>query len=248
MTEAWRNRGAADPVPGSPAPRGRWKSLAPAVLLALVTVVSGCSSSNAATTASITTTSSTTTAPTTTTVTAIPPTTEAGGTIAAGSVTCSSVTGTVSFDPPLTSSGTSPETISLSLTSTGCTATGSAAQVTGNTTTATIQAPTNDCTSLLNSQPAAVAVTWSPSSVHASVVSYSGYSIVSAPTTGNVGLGLPNGGGTASVTGSFPGADKGAKSTLAIYFNVSSTQVLGICAATGGLSSLTAVSGTITLS
>jgi hypothetical protein len=94
----------------------------------------------------------------------------------------------------------------------------------------------------------AVAASYTPSSVHASVVAFSGYAIVSAPTTADVGFSLPGSGGTATVTGSFAGTDKGAKSTATIYSTMTPTQALAACAAAGGLVSLSLAAGSVTLS
>ena len=171
----------------------------------------------------------------------------AGGTVAAGTVSCTNVTGTVTFTPPLSNSGTSPETTKISLTASGCTTAGSGASpVTGATASATIQSPTNGCVALTTSKPVAVAVAWSPSSVHASVASFSGYAVVTQG--GDIGFGLPGTGGSATVAGSFAGTDHGAKSTAATYSNLTSTELLTACGTPAGVSSLTIASGTVAFS
>ena len=176
------------------------------------------------------------------------PTTQPGGTIAAGTITCNQVTGSITFDPPLSTGGTAPETTEISLTTSGCATTGSTVQVTSATTTATLSSATNNCASLLSSKPVAVASTYTPSSVHASVVSFSGYVIVTEATTADVGFSLPDTGGTAKVVGSFAGTDHGAKSTATIYSTMTSTQALAACATGSGLASLSLAAGVVTLS
>ena len=226
-----------------------WKSLTFAVPLALVAVLSACSSSSSSTS---TTKASTTSTPTTTSTTPAPsgvtPATVAGGAVATGSVTCTNVTGTITFSPPLSNTGTKPETTHIALTATGCTTAGSSGiQVTSGTATATIQSPTNGCVSLLTSKPVAVAVAWSPSSIHATVASFSGYAIVSDAAQ-HIGFGLPNAKGSASVTGSFAGSDSGAKSTASTYSDLTSTKLFVACGAAAGVATLAIATGTVTFS
>jgi len=128
--------------------------------------------------------------------------------VATGSVTCTTLTGTVSFAPPLTNSAKSPGTTSITVTSSGCTAVGShVATVTGGTGTASISNAMDSCASLLTPQPLTFDVTWSPATIHKSVVTFSSYSV------GASGFTLPASGGKATVTGSFAGSDHGASST-----------------------------------
>lgn len=224
-----------------------WRSLTFVVPLALVVVLSGCSSKTS-TSGTSTTRASTTTTSTTSAAGGVTPITLAGGVVSTGSVTCTNVTGTITFSPPLSNTGTSPETTRLSLTATGCTTAGSSGtQVTSGTATATIQSPTNGCISLLTSKPVAVAVTWSPSSIHASVASFSGYAIVSDAAQ-HIGFGLPNAKGSVSVAGSFAGTDNGAKSTASTYSNITTVQLLTACGTTAGVPTLAIARGTVTFS
>jgi hypothetical protein len=227
-------------------PSRLWKPLALALPLALVTILSACSSSSSNSSSQ----AATTTSPTTTTTLAgqaATPTTLAGGTVATGSITCTNVTGTVTFNPPLTNSGTSPETTSIALNASGCTTTGSNVSVVqSGTATTTIQSTTNGCTSLLSSKPLAVAITWAPRTTHASVVSFSGYAIVN-DAANHIGFGLPASGGTATVAGSFAGSDNGAASKSTTYSGLTTTQLLAACASASGVPSLALVSGSVTL-
>jgi len=219
-----------------------WKALALAAPLALGLALSACSSSSSSSSSSQATTSSTTT---TTIAGTVTPTTAAGGLVATGTVTCSNVSGTITFNPPLSNSGTSPETTTISLNASGCTQTGSNAQVTSGTATATIPGSTNACTSLLTSKPVAVGVAWTPSSVHATVATFSGYAVV-MNSAGDIGFGLPASGGTASVAGSFAGSDNGSASKATTYSALTSTQLLAECGAATGMSTLAITSGTAT--
>ncbi len=224
-----------------------WRSLTFAVPLALVAVLSGCSS-KAPTSATSTTPPATTTTSTTSAAVGVTPSTVAGGAVATGSVTCTNVTGTITFTPPLSNTPTGPETTRLSLTATGCTTAGSSGtQVTSGTATATIQSSTNGCVSLLSSKPVVVAVAWSPSSIHASVASFGGYAIVTDAAQ-HTGFGLPNAKGSVSVAGSFAGADNGAKSTAATYSNLTSVQLLTDCGTAAGLPDLAIADGSVTFS
>jgi len=226
------------------------RTLTFAVPLALVVVLSGCSSKPVASSTSTTRESTTTTATTTTTSPAagVTPITVAGGAVAAGSVTCTNVTGTITFTPPLSNTPTGPETTRISLTATGCTTAGSGGtQVTSGTATATIQSSTNGCVSLLSSKPVAVAVAWSPSSIHASVASFGGYAIVTDAAQ-HTGFALPNAKGSVSVAGSFAGSDNGAKSTASTDSNLTSVQLLTTCGTAAGLPELAVASGAVTFS
>jgi hypothetical protein len=224
--------------------RRRMRTLAATmVALTIALALSACSSSSSSSSSQAATTTTTTTAAPGGAVT---PTTLAGGKVATGSVTCTNVTGTIAFNPPLTNGGTSPETTSITLTASGCTPTGSSAStVTGGTATATIQSATNGCLSLLTSKPVAVAVAWSPSSIHASVATFSGYAIVTDASS-HIGFGLPNSGGTASIAGSFAGADNGAASKATTYSGQTQTTLLAACATAAGVPSLAILNGSVT--
>jgi len=167
--------------------------------------------------------------------------------VATGSVTCSNVTGSVSFSPPLTMSGGSAEHITIALTTNGCTTSGSNIPTLAKGSVATtISMATNACSSLLSPQPVTVTETWIPATIHQSVVSYSGYKIGLSPSGGG-GFTLPNSGGTAKVVGSFAGSDHGSGSTAALYSTESATELLTACGSDAGLASLPVTSGSVTL-
>jgi len=114
--------------------------------------------------------------------------------------------------------------------------------------TGSILAPVNSCGRFLGlPAPVAVAVAWSPNSVHASVASFSDYIFLVDPT-GHAGFGFPGTGGTANVTGSFGGTDGGKSSTVSFLSSLTNKQFLAQCATTAGVSSMSIVIGTLTLS
>jgi hypothetical protein len=63
----------------------------------------------------------------------------------------------------------------------------------------------------------------------------------------DAGFTLPNTGGTASVVGSYPGADKGKTSTATVYTNMTAAQIATACSSAAGVASLTIDAGSATL-
>jgi hypothetical protein len=168
-------------------------------------------------------------------------------TLATGGITCTNITGSLTFTPPLTTKGGSAESTAITLSAAGCTTQGSnVSTVTGASGSATITSTTNSCTGLLNSRALTVTMTWTPSSIRDSVVTFSGYGGVTN-TSGGEGFKLPNAGGTAKVTGSFAGSDRGAGSTATTYSDQTGTQLLTACGSSAGLPSLHVSSGALTL-
>ncbi len=224
--------------------RNRSPAVAGVVLVVSLVFVPACSSSHKPTTAS----TSTSTSPTTSNSTSTSSTTSAP-TVATGSITCSG-TGTVTFDPPLQKGGTSPETATITIAASTCTTSGSnVSKVTGATTTLTLHGPSNACSALGTSNPASGPPTWTarwtPSSIANSMVTFSGHAI-ETNSAGDVGFVFPNSGGSASVTGSFAGSDKGAGSSASTYTDMTEHGVLSTCRSSG-LPQLTG-KGTVTLS
>jgi len=165
--------------------------------------------------------------------------------VATGSVTCSTLTGVASFSPPLTLTGSAPETTTISLNAGGCTVSNSnAGGVSGGRATVTNNTATSNCTSLLTSRPVKVAVEWTPTTLHPSAVSFSGY----APSKSSAGAGsgfvFPDPGGKASATGSFAGDDGGKSTTVSAFTTEGESQLLGACGSPAGLTSIAISSGT----
>jgi hypothetical protein len=171
----------------------------------------------------------------------------ASATVATGGVTCSDITGTVNFSPPLTATGTSAERTSIQLAATGCTTSHSnVGTVQSGALSSTLSTPSNACASLLTSKPVSVDVAWTPKTVHPSAVKISGYTVGVSPSGGG-GFKLPEAGGTVHVSGSFAGSDNGASSTASIYSAQSAMQLIGECESPSGLASIPVASGTIKL-
>lgn len=195
----------------------------------MATLAASCSSSPSSSTSS--------TAATTTTTAAV----------SSGDVSCTGITGALTFSPPLTTKGSAAESTAVSLRASGCTTTGSSGPaVTASTATATISSTTNSCAGLITSRPLTVTVTWSPSTIRPSVLTFSGYSPV-MNSSGQEGFTLPAAGGTAKVSGSFAGSDLGGGSTSQIFSNQTGTQLLTACGSSAGLASLQVTSGSLSL-
>ncbi len=176
---------------------------------------------------------------------AAPPTTTL--TLATGEVTCTDITGALTFSPPLTTKGGSAESTAITLTAGRCTTKGSnVTTVTGATESATITSATNSCTGLLTSRALTINIAWNPTTIRPSVLTFSGYAGTSS-SAGDVGFALPSSGGDAKVTGSFSGADHGAGSTATALSSQTGTQLLAACASSAGLTSVQVSSGTMTL-
>ena len=172
--------------------------------------------------------------------------TTSAATLATGKVSCSKVTGTITFVPPLTNSGTSAETTKVAYTASGCTPSGSnVSTVASAQGSATITDSTNGCTGIATSKPVKLAVVWSPTTIRSTAVSYSGYK-VAANASGDYGFTLPNPGGSATVTGSFSGSG-GATSTASTYSDSTAAQIATACASSAGLASLTLTTGSFTI-
>jgi len=162
-----------------------------------------------------------------------------------GTVGCSNVTGTVTFNPPLIDGGTSPEVVLAQVTLSGCVgADGALSPDTGYGTVSLIS-PSNDCSSLESGGApisSSLAVGWSPTTLGTSSVVFPGFSLSS---DGNAGFSL--GGAGTTVSGSYPGADAGASTTATASSSLSGGQIGAACASSDGLDSLTIDGGTLNL-
>jgi hypothetical protein len=191
-------------------------------------------------------------------------------TAASGTITCSTVTGTVTFKPGLTNTArTVKMKATLAISPSGCSTVivgpdGIGAIAVGHTTNynsskSNIYKLTGgDCGSL-NGVNAATPSKWttkwiSPVGTAPSKVTFSGFDGEADPD-GTV-LSYPNtsgeeieprvgGGGTASGSGSYPGSDDFASSTQQLDSTMTASQVTTACDSSTGLTSLTISSGTI---
>jgi len=129
----------------------------------------------------------------------------------------------------------------------GCVTSGSnVSRITGGVGTVTLNSASNSCASLLNSRPLIIDITWTPATVHQSVLTFSGYGGATGPSGGE-GFTLPKPGATAKVTGSFAGADHGAGSTATAFSGQTTAQLLTACESSAGLTSIAVTSGSVTL-
>ncbi|HLN17547.1 MAG TPA: hypothetical protein VK277_12455 [Acidimicrobiales bacterium] len=68
--------------------------------------------------------------------------------VTGSTVSCSTVTGTLKFSPPLTGTGTSPETVSIAIKYSGCTTNAPGVSLAGGSEKGTFSTPANSCTGL----------------------------------------------------------------------------------------------------
>lgn len=163
--------------------------------------------------------------------------------LATGKVTCTGITGTIAFVPPLTNSGSKAEITHVTLTASGCSTAGSnVATLTSGRGSATITDSTNSCAGITTSKPVKVTVVWTPATVRPTVVSFSGYK-VAANASGEYGFTLPDTGGSATVTGSFAGPTASA----ATYSNSTAAQIAAACGSSAGLTTLSLSSGSFSI-
>ncbi len=179
-----------------------------------------------------------------------------GPVVATGGVTCTKATGTVQFAPALTKKGNSnTETTKFNVALSGCTTTGSnVAKIVSGTLTVTIHKSTktkvaNACASLNTGTLAtSSALTWKSTGgtvVKGSTLKTTG--VAWSVTANPLGFSLP-GAGTATVTGSFAGADKGALSTFTASFKDTLVSFTKACSGgTNHLSKFTLSGGSLTL-
>jgi hypothetical protein len=174
-------------------------------------------------------------------------------TAAPGTITCTHITGTITFTPALHATGTSnTEVAKTRTTSTGCTVSTGKAPSKGVTTSSITTTSTNDsanaCAGLATSRPVTEHAVWTHTPLIApSTVKFSGLMVATEPVSGDAGFTLPNTGGTASVTGSYPGTDHGATSTATVYINMTAAQIFTACGTTAGVAKLTLDAGSATL-
>jgi hypothetical protein len=185
-------------------------------------------------------------------VVALTPAAAGAKSAASGTITCSAVTGTVTFKPGLQFStlpkkhhGISKMKVTLDLAKSGCVVGGDSNPVgdTGNVTAKSTVSSQFTCGTLgTNPGPASSwTVKWG-GKLTSSVVGFPDFKLTSqdnlevinypAPVTGN-----------ASVTGSYPGADAGASSTLVYDTSTTVDQAETACDSSAGLTSMTVTSG-----
>jgi len=164
--------------------------------------------------------------------------------VATGSITCTKVTGSITFSPPVHHVATGPETQTFSFHASGCTTRKSNVRsVTSGYLSYSVHRPNNSCLGLLAAEPSTGSGTWTPRWIHATTASFSGFTFVDN-TTGDVGFTVPNTNGTARTTGSFTGGDHGARSTATIYINMTALQFRDACLSPAGVARQIVTGGT----
>lgn len=173
----------------------------------------------------------------------------AGPAAITGTVTCTSVTGSISFTPALTSTGAGTETNEpVKLTVKGCTITGGTHKPKSGVITGNLKGSPDTCQSLLfgtSSQTIGLTTKWTPLSDKTSKTSFTGFNSVTDPSgtyMGDQGFQLPNTGGSGQTTGSY--ADSAPTATA--YTN-QTPATLGTLCGGAGVTKVTIVTGTATL-
>jgi len=156
-----------------------------------------------------------------------------------GAVACSKVTGSVTFDPPLSNNSWATSEMALvQITLATCSGSGGGATPTQGVADIEIPLASSNCASLSSprTSPTSLGVSWSPASRGLTEVVFPGYT----PTKPSFSLG---GSGT-SVQGSYAG--KGAASTATVTLGKTVGQLASACESSGGLASAT-ITGNVSL-
>jgi len=150
----------------------------------------------------------------------------AWATTGTGFVSCSKITGTITFKPALKNGGTSKETTTTKTTETGCSGgTPNPTKVTG---VSTHTSTNNSCTGLASASSVTIKLTYTPT------VSPSTFTGTATPTTSPPGFKL-----SGSVSGSYAAPTASAT----VVLKQTEAQILAACKSSGGLKSLTIKSG-----
>jgi alpha-tubulin suppressor-like RCC1 family protein len=149
-----------------------------------------------------------------------------------GSVACSKVTGSVTFDPPLSDTSWAPSEMALvQISVKTCSGSGGATAPSSGVADIDIPLASSNCASLSSARTSAtsLALSWSPATLGVTEVVFPGYT----PSGSSFNLG---GSGT-NVHGSY--ADKGAASVAAVTLGKTVSQLESACESSGGLASAT---------
>lgn len=169
--------------------------------------------------------------------------------VATGSVTCSFTGGGITFNPALNNTGGSAETVSFTLYGTSCSTSNSNVTVTKGTLRGSLTYASNLCSDLLNSEAISATENWPDTTPHVadSTLSVSGYATTTDSSSGFIEVVIPPSGGTTSVTGSFPGSDGGASSSLTAITDDTSSHFLNKCGTANGIGRASITGGSETL-
>jgi len=161
-----------------------------------------------------------------------------------GTVSCTQVTGSVRFDPPLTNDGSASEVASLLLVVKGCAAGGGGSTPRLAHGSTELSMTSSSCANLSSGSKTTVniAISWRPTKDGSTEVNFPGYSLTS---TSDLGFSL--GGEHTSASGSYAGTDAGASSTATVTFNLTPAKVEVACGTRKGLKSLKIQTGLLSL-
>jgi hypothetical protein len=161
-----------------------------------------------------------------------------------GTLSCTNVSGTVTFTPPLSQNGSSSESDRIHLAFGRCVASGGGASPSaGRTSGVYNQLPSNNCTDLATGGAAiTITIHWAPTHDGVSALTLLGPYTESTGANGKVGF-TDEG----SVTGSYSGLDNGMSSTANVLSNMKAEQIQKECSSKAGLKSLKIVAGTLNL-
>lgn len=152
-----------------------------------------------------------------------------------GTYSCTKVTGTITFKPPLTNSGTSAETTTVATTASTCSGTASPkpTKIVGK---ATIKSSTNSCGNLANPQTVTLKLTNTPKVSPASVLHATSSEVIAS---GKVTFDL-----TGYVSGSY--STSSGSSTGSGLLKQTAAQISKSCGSSAGLKSVSIKSGKLT--
>ena len=163
--------------------------------------------------------------------------------VGTGGVQCTSFSGKLIFNPPLTSGGGSSEQVTLRGSLSDCeTPSGVAAIVTGGTVTGTLTARNNSCALFSSPGSAALKINWTSSeSVAPTTLKFS--NVTPFLSSGGTSFLFPTGADNyaAALTGSFSDFDAGAETSATLANSNAST------CGSGSLSALKLPSGSMTI-
>jgi hypothetical protein len=157
-----------------------------------------------------------------------------------GTVTCKTITGSISFKPALKSTGPfSAETSKAKITLSGCTGTTGTSPVPASgkvSQTLSSSTSTNDCTSLATGTAESITVKWKGAAP--STTAFPPYS-TGTDSSNDEGFVLSKG----TTTGSYPAS---GTASAAVYTNQTEAQIIAACGTPAGVKKLTISQGTST--
>jgi hypothetical protein len=164
-----------------------------------------------------------------------------------GTLVCASITGTVTFNPPLTVTAQTVITTTKT-TLKNCTPTGGGLKPKSGVSTSSTSTANENCASLEtgSTTPFTLKTKWAPATkIKPTFSTVSGIS-PATDGSGNAGFQLPNTGGTTSGTGSYLGSDGGKSGSAQAFTSKTAAQIGATCTGATGLATLTITHGMAT--